>query len=62
MSRKCDICGKGVDFGHNVSHSNRKTRKKWRPNLQNATFIIAGKKTRVRSCTSCIQKGKVRAK
>ncbi|MBR3602680.1 MAG: 50S ribosomal protein L28, partial [Lachnospiraceae bacterium] len=26
---KCDICGKGVHFGNNVSHSNRKTNRIW---------------------------------
>ena len=31
---KCDICGKGVQFGHNVSHSNRKTNTLWKPNVK----------------------------
>jgi large subunit ribosomal protein L28 len=34
MSRKCELTGKGPSFGHNVSHSNKKTRKIWQPNLQ----------------------------
>ncbi|HIC88975.1 MAG TPA: 50S ribosomal protein L28, partial [Anaerolineae bacterium] len=29
---KCEICGKGPQFGHNVSHSMRHTKRKWRPN------------------------------
>ena len=34
MSRKCEICGKGPQIGHNVSHAMNKTRKVWLPNLQ----------------------------
>jgi ribosomal protein L28 len=33
MSRKCSISGKGPQFGNNVSHSHRKTRKKWSANI-----------------------------
>ena len=31
---KCSVCGKGVTFGHNVSHSNRKTNRTWKPNIR----------------------------
>ena len=31
---KCDICEKGVHFGNNVSHSNRKTNKMWKSNVK----------------------------
>ncbi len=34
MSRVCGITGKGVQFGNNISHSQRKTRRRWNPNLQ----------------------------
>ena len=34
MSKKCLITGKGVHTGNNVSHSNRKTRRRFMPNLQ----------------------------
>ncbi len=33
MSRTCAITGKKPSTGHNVSHSNRKTKRKWLPNL-----------------------------
>lgn len=33
MSRKCDISGKGPQFGNNVSHSHKKTRRKWSANI-----------------------------
>ena len=31
---KCSVCGKGVSFGHNVSHSNRKTARTWKANIR----------------------------
>ncbi|MFI5214196.1 MAG: 50S ribosomal protein L28, partial [Gemmatimonadales bacterium] len=34
MARKCAVCGKGPSFGHNVSHANNKTIRRWYPNLQ----------------------------
>lgn len=34
MARRCDLTGKGVQAGNNVSHSNRKTRRRFLPNVQ----------------------------
>lgn len=39
MARKCDITGKGVMSGNNVSHANNKTRRKFLPNIQPATLF-----------------------
>lgn len=39
MSRVCELTGKGVMVGNNVSHSQRKTRRRYLPNLQNVTFL-----------------------
>lgn len=44
MSYKCEITGKGKQFGHNVSFSQRKTGKVWRANLHKQTFLLDGKK------------------
>ncbi len=38
MSRRCDLTGKGVQTGHLVSHSNRKTKRRFLPNLCNVTL------------------------
>jgi len=38
MSRRCDLLDTGPRFGHNVSHSNRKTNRRFDPNLQQVTF------------------------
>ena len=40
MSRVCQITGKKVVTGNNVSHSNRKTKRKFYPNLQTKKFFI----------------------
>ena len=38
MSRKCDLTGKAFQTGHKVSHSNRKTKRRFLPNLVNVTL------------------------
>ncbi|PCJ88095.1 MAG: 50S ribosomal protein L28 [Flavobacteriales bacterium] len=40
MSKVCQITGKRVVSGNNVSHSNRRTRRKFYPNLQTKKFYI----------------------
>jgi large subunit ribosomal protein L28 len=39
MSRRCDLTGKSALVGHKVSHSNRKTKRRFLPNLLNVTVI-----------------------
>jgi large subunit ribosomal protein L28 len=39
MSRRCDLTGKTAQVGHKVSHSNRKTKRRFLPNLCNVTLI-----------------------
>lgn len=41
MSRRCEITGKGPLVGHNVSHANNKTKRRFLPNLQAASFFSA---------------------
>lgn len=38
MSRRCDLTGKSALTGHKVSHSNRKTKRRFLPNLCNVTL------------------------
>lgn len=59
MSRKCDICGKSTHVGNNVSHSNRKTKKIWVPNLQKVKVLQNGKPKRIVVCTTCLKSGKI---
>jgi large subunit ribosomal protein L28 len=39
MARKCPVTGKGVQVGNNVSHSNRKTKRRFLPNLQTVSLL-----------------------
>ena len=39
---KCRICGKGAHFGHNVSHSNRKTNAVWKANVKSVRVKVNG--------------------
>lgn len=60
MAAKCDYCGKGPQFGNNVSHANNKTRRRWNVNLQSVRARIdSGNTKRVSVCTSCIKTGKI---
>ena len=59
MSRQCEVCGKKPQFGHNVSHSNNRTLRRWNPNLQTVRALVKGVPCRVSVCTSCLQAGKV---
>jgi large subunit ribosomal protein L28 len=38
MSRRCELTGKGVMTGHNVSHANNKTKRRFLPNLNDVTL------------------------
>lgn len=53
--QKCDLTGKGKQFGRNVSFSQRHTSKVWKPNLQTKTIIVDGKKLKLKISTSAIR-------
>ena len=53
--QKCDITGKGKQYGHNVSFSLRRTKKVWKPNLQTKTVIVDGKKVKLKVSASAIR-------
>ena len=55
MRGRCEICGKTTAFGHNVSHSNRKTNRTWKPNIQKAIILQNGTSRKVQACTRCIR-------
>ena len=56
---KCSICGKGVHFGNNVSHSNRKTKAIWKPNVKSVRAKVNGATNKIYVCTSCLKSGLV---
>jgi large subunit ribosomal protein L28 len=55
MGMKCNNCGKGVMYGHNVSHSKRRTRKIFKPNLHTARILINGNFIRMKLCVKCLR-------
>lgn len=59
MARRCEICGKDVAHGNQVSHSNRKSSRTWAPNLQRVRAVVDGTVRRIRVCTRCLRSGRV---
>ena len=59
MAQVCDLCGKGPQFGNNISHAHNVTRRRWNPNLQRVKAVTNGIAKRVRVCTGCIKSGKI---
>ena len=53
--KKCDLTGKGKQYGNNVSFSQRHTKKVWSPNLQTKTIVVEGKKVRMKLSTQAIR-------
>lgn len=59
MAQKCDICGKGPQFGNNISHAHNITKRRWNVNLRPVKAATPGGSKRMRVCTGCIKSGKV---
>jgi large subunit ribosomal protein L28 len=59
MPAQCQVCGKGPSTGHNVSHANNKSKRRFLPNLKRVHALVDGRPRRVRVCTQCIRAGRV---
>ena len=55
MASKCELTGKGKMFGHNVSFSQRRTKRVFKPNLQKKTLTVDGKKVTMTLSTQAIR-------
>ena len=57
MAKRCIISGKGVQVGHNVSHANNKTKRRFLPNLQRTSLLsdVLGVPVRIRVSTRGIR-------
>ncbi len=55
MGNKCENCGKGVQYGHNVSHSKRRTRRIFKPNLHEVRVFMNGKYQKMKLCVKCLR-------
>jgi len=59
MSRVCSICNKTQIAGNNVSHSNRKTKRVFKANVQKVTIVKEGKVSTEYVCARCLRGNKV---
>lgn len=59
MAAVCEVCGKHPSFGNSISHSHRRIKRRWDPNIQRIRAVVGGATRRVNVCTSCIKAGKV---
>ncbi|GAB1536488.1 MAG: 50S ribosomal protein L28 [Geovibrio sp.] len=59
MARRCEVCGKGPMFGHNISHAHNVTRRVFLPNVHKMRVIEDGQVVRKKVCTKCLKAGKV---
>ena len=59
MSRVCVVCQKGQSAGNNVSHSNRKTRRTFKANVQKVKIVKDGKVESAYVWERCLKRDKV---
>jgi len=57
MAWRCELTGKDRQIGHKVSHSNRKTKRQFKPNLLNVTLMsdVLGRRVRLRVCANALK-------
>lgn len=48
MSARCQVTGRIPGFGNAVSHSHRRTRRRWSPNIQIRTYYVPSQDRRIR--------------
>ena len=59
MARVCDVCGRGPQFGHKISHAHNVTPRRFNPNLQLVRAVINGATKRIKVCTRCLKSNKI---
>ena len=55
MASRCELTGKGKQYGHNVSFSLRRTKRVFKSNLQKKTFVVNGQKITMILSTKAIR-------
>ncbi len=55
MSRRCQLTGREPGFGKNVSHSHRRTSRRWDPNIQLKRYRFESRTIRLRLSTDAIK-------
>ncbi|MDA8302732.1 MAG: 50S ribosomal protein L28 [Actinomycetota bacterium] len=59
MPSVCEVCGRRPSVGMAISHSHRRTKRRWYPNVQRVRALVNGSPRRLYVCTSCLRAGKV---
>jgi large subunit ribosomal protein L28 len=59
MAAVCDICGRSPSFGMKVSHSHRRSPRRWAPNILKVRALVNGAPKRLSVCAKCLKAGKV---
>ena len=59
MAAVCDVCGKTPFFGMRVSHSHRRSNRRFDPNIQRVRAVVNGAPKRLNVCAKCLKAGKV---
>ncbi|MFI5273512.1 MAG: 50S ribosomal protein L28 [Ktedonobacterales bacterium] len=55
MAARCEVCHRRPQYGHNVSHSNRKTNRRFKVNVQHRRIVINGHVQSTYICTRCLR-------
>jgi len=59
MAQRCEVCGKGPQFGNRVSHAHNVTHRRFNPNLQRVRALLNGVQRKIKVCTGCLRSGRV---
>ncbi|MHB1497279.1 MAG: 50S ribosomal protein L28 [Acidimicrobiales bacterium] len=59
MAGVCEVCGRHPSVGMAISHSHRRTKRRWYPNIQRVRALVNGSPRHLYVCTSCIRAGKI---
>ena len=59
MAAVCEYCDKHTQFSHQVSFSHKRSKRKWRPNIQRVRVWENGHTRRADVCTACLKAGRV---
>ena len=59
MSRVCEVCGRGPQVGHKISHAHNVSKRRQLVNIQTMRVLIEGTPMHIKVCTCCIQAGKI---
>jgi large subunit ribosomal protein L28 len=59
MASVCDVCGRKPGFGMKVSHSHRRSNRRWNPNIQRVRALVKGAPKRLNVCAKCLKADKI---